>query len=93
MSEKYEQVWLDCAGWQSKEQLHKELKEALRFPDWYGNNLDALHDLLTEMSGIELVLDHTGALKENMGAYGQSLLRVVMDSARENKGFRAMLRP
>ncbi|MBO2517594.1 MAG: hypothetical protein CW338_10070, partial [Clostridiales bacterium] len=57
MSEKFEQVWLDCAGWQDKEQIHAALKDALHFPDWYGKNLDALHDMLTEMSGIELVLD------------------------------------
>ena len=27
--------------------LHKELKEKLNFPEWYGNNLDALWDMLT----------------------------------------------
>ena len=84
---------IDGRNFDSRESLHEFISGELRFPDWYGNNLDALHDLLTELNGIELVLDHTGALKENMGAYGQSLLRVVMDSARENKGFRAMLRP
>ena len=30
--------------------LHKALAEALSFPEYYGNNLDALYDCLTEIS-------------------------------------------
>lgn len=30
---------------------HKYLKEALDFPDYYGENLDALYDCLTEFDG------------------------------------------
>ena len=42
-------VTLDCAAFTTKQQLHAALKEALSFPDWYGNNLDALYDCLTEV--------------------------------------------
>ncbi|MDD6479337.1 MAG: barstar family protein [Oscillospiraceae bacterium] len=27
--------------------LHREIKERLELPEWYGNNLDALWDMLT----------------------------------------------
>ena len=27
--------------------LHSEIKEKLELPEWYGNNLDALSDMLT----------------------------------------------
>ncbi len=27
--------------------LHSEIKEKLELPEWYGNNLDALWDMLT----------------------------------------------
>ena len=33
-----------------REALHDVLSEAFAFPDYYGRNLDALYDLLTEMS-------------------------------------------
>lgn len=42
-------ITVDCATLETKQQLHAALKEALSFPDWYGNNLDALYDCLTEV--------------------------------------------
>lgn len=29
--------------------MHRLFAKALQFPDWYGNNLDALYDLLTDL--------------------------------------------
>ena len=36
--------------------MHSEIKNALDFPDYYGGNLDALHDCLTDDYGSEAVL-------------------------------------
>lgn len=41
---------IDCAGVTSREALHRLLARILEFPDWYGCNLDALYDLLTDIS-------------------------------------------
>lgn len=43
------EVTLNCAGLQDKARLHSVLAEALDFPEWYGNNLDALYDCLTDL--------------------------------------------
>ena len=43
------QVQLSAAQWATPRAAHEALKEALSFPDYYGHNLDALHDCLTEM--------------------------------------------
>ncbi len=44
-----EQVYyVDLAGVSTKDEFHKLLAEVLPLPDYYGGNLDALYDVLTE---------------------------------------------
>ena len=43
-------IYLDLAEISTPEELHQELKRALRLPTWYGGNLDALYDCLTSLS-------------------------------------------
>ena len=52
-----EEKIIDCARIHSREDLHAVFREALTFPEWYGNNLDALYDCLTEISGKVRLLD------------------------------------
>ena len=40
---------LDGRTVDSRETLHQRLSELLHLPVWYGRNLDALHDCLTEL--------------------------------------------
>ena len=42
--------YIDLSGVKSKEQFHKVLERELPLPDHYGMNLDALYDVLTEIS-------------------------------------------
>lgn len=42
-------VTISCGGIADKQTLHARIAEALDFPDWYGNNLDALMDCLTDL--------------------------------------------
>ena len=44
-----ENITLHCAGMETKQQFHAAIAQALSFPDWYGHNLDALYDCLTDM--------------------------------------------
>ena len=41
-------ITIHCAL-MGKESLHTALQQALSFPDYYGANLDALYDCLTEL--------------------------------------------
>ncbi len=44
-----EQVfYIDLKGITTKEELHDLLAKELSLPEYYGHNLDALHDVLTE---------------------------------------------
>lgn len=60
-----------------KERGHDYLMEALDLPDYYGKNLDALYDCLTEMEcDIELV---------NSDQVDKNLIETFQDAARENE--------
>ena len=59
-----------------KEQGHDYLMEALDLPDYYGKNLDALYDCLTEMEGeIDLI---------NADQVDEDILETFKDAANEN---------
>lgn len=62
----------ECAG---KAQLLERLGEAMRFPDWFGGNWDALADALTDLSwwpanGYLLLLEHSGDWQRAPGGAG-----------------------
>ncbi len=69
---------VDLAGVRDRRDLHARLAAALPLPAWYGANLDALYDALTD----------PGA-----GDYGQVLVAGCDDAERALKGyFRAFCR-
>lgn len=80
------EVVIDGNEINSRCQLHEKLSEGLKFPEWYGRNLDALHDLLTE-AGEEVVITVKDfpALEENLGRYAHLLRKVISDAAEENQ--------
>ena len=57
---------------------HEKIADALRFPPYYGRNLDALYDCLTAV-GEKTVLYLSGADTES------PFFAVIKDAARENK--------
>lgn len=78
-------VILDGARVKNRRGLHKYLKRALGFPDYYGNNLDALHDCLTDLhEDVELVVQNPAALEDRLGFYAKSLNIVLRRASQEN---------
>ena len=78
-------VILDCQKLSCRRPAHKYLQEALGFPKYYGKNLDALFDCLTELSDCTIVLRGKAQLMEN-GGCGARILQVMEDAARANPG-------
>ena len=61
------------------------LTEALSLPDWWGRNLDALYDCLTELGEETLLrVTHRAALEEKLGPTARGLWRVLKDAEAEN---------
>ncbi len=47
--ENYSLVDFDCKTWTDEKEMHKQLKQKLNFPDYYGENFDALSDCLLDL--------------------------------------------
>ena len=87
-------VLLDGEKIKSSADMHRAFKKALNFPDWYGNNLDALNDMLTETTEeIGVILVNTEKLSENLGWRWDMLLRLRVDLKREKPNFRVAFEP
>lgn len=68
-----------------KNQLHDTLAGSLGFPEWYGRNLDALYDCLTDIrEEAEICILQMPLLEEKLGRYAVLLLKVLKDAAGEN---------
>ncbi len=73
-------VLCDFARLASADAVYDYLQTELNFPAWFGRNLDALHDCLTDVSSpTRLVLTGTSS------PCGQHFVRVIRDAARRNK--------
>ena len=68
---------LDGKKMVSREETHQYLKETFGFPDYYGKNLDALHDCLTEMGEMEVEFINEEDMLAALGRYGEKLLQVL----------------
>ena len=77
---------IDLRGLASREALHALLRERLSLPDWYGNNLDALRDVLSETAPRELIVKNADAADEGLRDYLAALRRMLADTADETPG-------
>lgn len=77
-------ITIDCSAIESRQDLHRIFAEALSFPSCYGSNLDALHDMLTSLSGT-VRLENWDAAEERLGRYGLSAKKAIAHAALENE--------
>ena len=69
-------VHIDLA--MDKKAIHSYLAQQLEFPPYYGNNLDALYDVMSVYSKEVLFVT------EGTSPYGEKLLATLVDAAKAN---------
>lgn len=85
-------VQLSAAQWDTPEKAHAALAKALSFPAYYGRNLDALHDCLTDLKDTQLVIEDCALAAGKMEKWA-GFLAVFFDAAAENPGLDIRLLP
>ncbi len=64
---------------------HEHISGVMAFPDYYGKNLDALWDMLTQMTEpVKIILENPSALSA-MGEYGEKLIDTFKEAQEENE--------
>ena len=80
-------IIIDGAAMTTRDAAHSHLALRLGLPDYYGRNLDALYDLLSEREGpTRLLVRRRAALLDGLGEYGGALCRTLEDAGRANPG-------
>ena len=84
-------VIIDCKKLQQKEQAHLYLAEIFDFPDYYGKNLDALFDCLTELGECTIVLKGEDIIRRTE-CYGTKILKVLEEAVLVNPRLKVEIR-
>lgn len=80
-----QEVILHGNEFESKKEIHDYLKESLCFPGYYGNNLSALYDVMTDIcDDTRITLDMRDVKDEEMEDYLMKIAEVMSDASENN---------
>jgi ribonuclease inhibitor len=80
-------VMIDVSELETVADIHELLRYKLGLPDYYGGNLDALHDVLTSMHPLHLILFGTHDTYRGISDYLPKMEKVMSDSSTTNPDF------
>ena len=76
----------------SMSDVHDLMSKELGFPTFYGRNLDAMYDCLTDVSSeAEIVVENFEKLEYQLGKYASIILRVLEDAAEVNDKIKVII--
>lgn len=80
-----QEVYINGRDFESPEEVHEFLAEKLDFPDYYGKNLSALYDVLTELGeDTRIILDLSDVEEDSMIEMLERMAEVMTDAADAN---------
>lgn len=80
-------IILDGAKMTDRAAAYAHIAYELDFPAYFGNNLDALWDLLSTYGEAEVRLINSASLFNSLGAYGCRMIKCFFDAAATNGRF------
>lgn len=76
---------LDSRILDDKETLHKEIFRQMQLPLYYGENLDALWDILTAWGNpLQIIIENCGESLAQVGSYGEMVMQLFQEAEEEN---------
>lgn len=79
-------VTVNGKDYEHMEEVHAYLADKLDFPGYYGNNLSALYDVLTEIcEDTRIVIDLTGMEDDGLADALERMAEVMADAADANE--------
>ena len=77
-------IILDGNRMTTRDKTYEYINKTMRFPDYAGKNLDALHDCLSELNGnIIIIIQNCEALRNNLDKYADKILTVFRITSEE----------
>ena len=75
-------ITIDGLSIKKKEDFYENIKKELNAPQYFGNNLDALYDLLTEQPDIlQIKFIYYNMMRQQLGIpFCQRILKVLQDA-------------
>ena len=75
-------ITIDGLSIKKKDDFYEKIKKGLDVPEYFGNNLDALYDILTEQPDIlQMKFLHYNMMQSRLGtSFCQKLLKVLQDA-------------
>ncbi len=76
------EVFMTGSEFENVREIHEFLAKELNLPSYYGKNLDALYDVLTELcEDTKIILDFSGVEDGRMLNYFRRMEKVLKDAA------------
>lgn len=76
---------IDLDNITTRQQFQEVIKASIPCPDYYGGNLDALYDVLTELAGpVEIVFRNFREFTHRLPGFGEAVEHLCADARAEN---------
>ena len=81
-----QEVTIKVSEFDTVEEIHEYLAEELEFPAYYGENLSALYDVLTDLSeDVRIIMDLSSTADEELLEEAEKMVEVMEDASEENE--------